>query len=47
VLLCLSNSLGFCDNFLSVGKSTIWNEKGDLVASLEEVREEVLIYDTF
>ena len=44
VLMC--NSIGFCDNFISVGQSAIWNEKGELIAKLENNKEGLLIFDT-
>ena len=42
----MSNSAGFCDNFLSVGKSSIWNKKGELVAQLDDRSEGILVFDT-
>lgn len=42
----LSNSIGFCDNFVSAGQSAIWNEKGELVSKLERDNEGLLLYDT-
>jgi predicted amidohydrolase len=42
----MSNCLGLCDNFESVGKSAIWNKDGLLVGQLNETAEGILIYDT-
>jgi predicted amidohydrolase len=42
----MSNNIGPCDDFVSVGASAIWNEKGELVKSLDEGEEGILIYDT-
>ncbi len=40
------NSVGYCDNFLSAGKSSAWNENGMLVEQLDHHKEGCLIYDT-
>jgi predicted amidohydrolase len=42
----MSNCVGFCDNFLSVGKSSIWNKDGELVAQLDDRSEGILVFDT-
>ena len=42
----MSNCVGFCDNFLSVGKSAVWTKKGKLVGQLDDKTEGVLIFDT-
>jgi predicted amidohydrolase len=42
----MSNCLGQCDDFESVGKSAIWNKNGLLVGQLNETAEGILIYDT-
>lgn len=44
--LLLCNSLGPCDNFYSNGQSAAWNRQGQLVASLNEPHEGILLYDT-
>jgi predicted amidohydrolase len=41
----LSNCIGFCDNFMSVGGSAVWNEKGELMGQLGEEKEGLLIYN--
>jgi predicted amidohydrolase len=42
----MANSVGFCDNFLSVGQSSVWNKKGELVGQLDDKSEGVLVFDT-
>lgn len=42
----LSNSVGLCDNFLSIGQSAVWNKKGDLIEQLDHENQGLLIYDT-
>ncbi|MDP4679944.1 MAG: carbon-nitrogen hydrolase family protein, partial [Cyclobacteriaceae bacterium] len=42
----VSNSIGPCDNFISAGKSSVWNDKGILLAQLDSCMERVLIFNT-
>jgi predicted amidohydrolase len=42
----MANSTGFCDNFISAGSSAIWNNKGKLLAQLDDTSEGILIIDT-
>ncbi len=42
----MSNCVGFCDNFLSVGKSSIWTKEGKLVGQLDDKTEGILIFNT-
>jgi predicted amidohydrolase len=42
----MSNSVGFCDDFESVGNSAVWNKKGELVGHLNQTKEGILIYNT-
>lgn len=42
----MSNCVGFCDNFLSVGKSSVWTKEGELVGQLDDKMEGILIFDT-
>lgn len=42
----MSNAVGFCDNFLSVGKSAVWTKKGELAGQLDDKMEGILIFDT-
>jgi len=41
----MSNSVGFCDNFLSAGKSAVWTKDGKLAGQLDEKTEGMLIFD--
>jgi predicted amidohydrolase len=42
----MSNCVGFCDNFLSVGNSSVWTKEGELVGQLGDKTEGILIFDT-
>lgn len=42
----MSNCVGFCDNFESVGQSSVWTKQGNLAGQLDEKSEEILIFDT-
>lgn len=42
----MSNSLGTCDNFTSVGRSAAWTRKGMLSGNLDDTKEGLLIFDT-
>ncbi len=42
----MSNCVGFCDNFLSVGNSAIWTKDGELVGQLDDKMEGILLFDT-
>ena len=44
--ILMSNCIGFCDNFLSVGQSAAWNNNGELVGQLHSENQALLIYDT-
>ena len=44
--ILMTNSVGHCDNFLSVGQSAVWNEKGELVGQLDGQNQGFLIFDT-
>ncbi|MBA4849363.1 carbon-nitrogen hydrolase family protein [Emticicia sp. BO119] len=39
------NCVGYCDNFQSVGGSSVWDKSGNIIASLDSVREGVLVFD--
>lgn len=43
--ILLSNCIGFCDNFESVGQSAIWDKNGQLVKQLKDNVEGLLVYD--
>jgi len=42
----MSNCVGHCDNFDCGGKTSIWNNKGLLVAQLNDTDEGIIIIDT-
>jgi predicted amidohydrolase/predicted GNAT family N-acyltransferase len=44
--ILMSNSIGFCDNFMSAGQSTVWNKDGELIGKLDQQNQGFLIYDT-
>lgn len=44
--ILMSNCVGHCDNFISVGQSAVWNKKGDLIEQLDAENQGLLIYDT-
>jgi len=41
----MANCVGYCDNFVSAGKSAIWNADGKLVGQLDDQAEGILSYD--
>ena len=46
ITVMMSNCVGFCDNFESVGKSSVWTKEGDLAAQLDDVSEGIIVFDT-
>lgn len=42
----MSNSVGYCDNFLSGGCSAVWTKQGQLAGQLDDKEEGILIFDT-
>ena len=42
----MSNCVGFCDNFSSLGKSSIWTKEGKLAVQLDDKTEGILIFNT-
>ena len=46
MIVLLSNNVGPSDNFNAAGKSSIWNNKGSLLAQLDDANEGILIFDT-
>jgi len=42
----MANCVGFCDNFLSVGNSSVWTKAGELVGQLDDKTEGILFFDT-
>jgi len=44
--ILMSNSVGFCDDFMSHGQSAIWNKNGVIIGQLDDNNQGLLIYDT-
>ncbi len=44
--ILMANCVGFCDQFMSVGHSAIWNKDGVLLAGLDDTNQGFLMYDT-
>jgi predicted amidohydrolase len=44
--ILLSNSIGYSDNFKSVGQSTVWNGQGKRLNQLNSEDQGILMYDT-
>lgn len=44
--ILMSNCVGYCDNFLSVGQSAVWDSNGQLIEQLDHENEGLFIYDT-
>ncbi len=42
----LTNSIGYCDNFLSAGQSAVWTKDGKLAGQLTNNSEGILLFDT-
>ena len=42
----MTNSVGYCDNFLSVGQSAVRSKNGQLLAQLNDMDEGVIVFDT-
>lgn len=43
ILMC--NSIGYSDNFVANGLSSVWNKKGELIGQLNKENQGLLIYD--
>ena len=46
MIVLLSNCIGRCDDFESVGQSAIWNQQGDLVGKLNDKDQGILVINT-
>lgn len=46
MVVLMSNCIGQCDDFESVGHSSIWNKDGLLMGELNDSNEGILIFDT-
>jgi predicted amidohydrolase/GNAT superfamily N-acetyltransferase len=44
--ILMSNCVGFCDNFMSEGRSAVWNNKGRIIGKLNDENQGLLFYDT-
>lgn len=44
--ILMANSIGHCDNFLSIGQTAVWNKNGKQIQQLDTKNEGLLIYDT-
>lgn len=42
----MSNCIGYCDNFESGGKTSVWTKNGALAGQLDDKSEGILLYDT-
>lgn len=42
--ILMSNCVGHCDDFISNGKSSVWDENGNLVQGLDNETEGILLY---
>jgi predicted amidohydrolase len=42
----MSNCVGFCDNFESVGQSAVWSKQGQLLEQLGDSHEGIIVFDT-
>ena len=44
--ILMSNCVGPCDNFIGVGQSAVWNNKGQIIGKLDDKNQGLLIFDT-
>jgi predicted amidohydrolase/GNAT superfamily N-acetyltransferase len=44
--ILMSNCIGPCDNFISLGQSAVWNKNGEILAQLDGENEGLLIFDS-
>ncbi|AXP79616.1 C-N hydrolase family amidase [Mariniflexile rhizosphaerae] len=44
--ILMSNCIGYCDNFLSVGQTSVWTKQGKLIGQLNDKVEGILVFDT-
>ena len=42
----MCNAIGFSDNFVANGLSSVWNGKGELLDQLDKENQGLLVYDT-
>ncbi len=46
ITVLMANCIGACDGNICAGKSSVWNDKGLLLAQLSNIQEGILILDT-
>jgi len=44
--ILMSNAIGKCDTFDSVGQSAVWDKNGHRLAQLNAIQEGIIVYDT-
>jgi predicted amidohydrolase len=44
--ILMSNCIGYCDNFLSIGQTSVWTKQGKLIGQLDDKAEGILVFDT-
>ncbi|MGB1000026.1 MAG: GNAT family N-acetyltransferase [Flavobacteriales bacterium] len=44
--ILMSNSVGYCDTFMSSGESAVWSKTGKLIEQLDSQNQGLIIYDT-
>lgn len=42
----MANCVGYCDNFLSTGCSSVWTKTGQLALQLDDQNEGIIVFDT-
>lgn len=42
----MANCIGYCDNFLSIGHSSVWTNQGQLAGQLDDQNEGIIVFDT-
>jgi len=42
----MSNCIGYCDNFESVGNSAVWTKDGKIAGQLDDKSEGIIVFDT-
>lgn len=46
MFVIMSNCVGPCDDFFSVGQSAVWNVRGELLAQIDADSEGLVVLDT-
>jgi predicted amidohydrolase len=42
----MANGVGICDGEICAGGSAVWNDKGELMSQLDDVRQGLIVWDT-